>query len=279
MNYICFDGNILPAGQSVLMADNRGYRYGYGLFETMKVVKGNIVLADYHFQRFFKSLELMKMTTASFLTKEELIRQVINLCRQNNCAQLARVRLSVFGGNGNLYELPETIQYIIECRPLGEEPAQLNKDGLLTGVFSGSQKSCDPFSNLKSANFLPYVMAAKYAKENSLDDCLVTNVHGRVADTTIANLFLVSEERIITPALSEGCINGIMRRHLIEQLNMAGYIVTEQPVTIKDIKNADEVFLTNAVSGIRWVRQFEEVNYNNSLTAKIYRQYIEPLWR
>lgn len=278
MNYICFDGNTLPAGQPVLLPANRAYRYGDGLFETMRVVNGNILLADYHFQRFFSSLELMKMIFPSFLTKEEIIKQVVHLCRQNKCEQLARIRLSVFGGNGNLYE-SQTVQYIIECWPLNPAFNQLNKEGLLIGVFSGSQKSSDPFSNLKSGNFLPYVMAAKYAKENGWDDCLVTNVHGRIADATIANLFLVQGKEIITPALGEGCINGVMRRHLIEQLKKAGYQVKEQPVTVQEVKNADEVFLTNAISGIRWVRQFDEKKYTNALTAEIYRHHIEPLWK
>ena len=95
----------------------------------------------------------------------------------------------------------KSLQYLIECWPADESVNQINKNGLVIDIYPDAQKSCDIFSNLKSANFLPYVMAAQYAKENKLNDCLVSNVKGHIADATIANVFLVKNNLIITPAL------------------------------------------------------------------------------
>src|SRR5687768_10821071 len=104
MNSICLNGNILPADRPALMADNKSYRYGDGLFETMKVTGNNISLEAFHFERFFSGLKQMGFEIPASVTKEKLKQQILLLCEKNNCYVLARVRLSVFRGNGGIYE-------------------------------------------------------------------------------------------------------------------------------------------------------------------------------
>ena len=145
-------------------------------------------------------------------------------------------------------------------------------------IFPGMQKTCDVYSNLKSANFLPYVMAAKYANEKKLNDCLVNNIKGHIADATIANIFLVKNNLVITPAPGEGCVRGVMRKYLIEKIGTAGFEVREGVVTKNDLETFDEVFLTNAMYGIRWVKQFRDKKYINTQTLGIYKDFIEPLY-
>jgi branched-chain amino acid aminotransferase len=164
MNSICLNGKIVPGDQPVLMVDNRSYRYGDGIFETMKVVNKKIALETLHFERFFSSLALMGFKLPALITAGKLREQVLALCEKNKCVSLARVRLSVFSGNGGIFESQDDFQYIIECRPLSAPMNQLNENGLVIDIFPEARKSCDKFSNLKSANYLPYVMAARYAK-------------------------------------------------------------------------------------------------------------------
>ena len=144
-------------------------------------------------------------------------------------------------------------------------------------IFSDGAKSCDKFSNLKSANFLIYSVAALYAKEKKLNDCLVLNTKGNIADSTIANVFTIKDGVIITPGLDEGCINGVKRRHLLNQLRDGGEEVQEMAITVADIEAADELFLTNAINGIRWVRQFGNKNYANTKTAEIYNRFLATI--
>ena len=122
--------------------------------------------------------------------------------------------------------------------------------------------------------FLPYAMAAQYARENKLNDSLILNTGNRIADSTIANVFIVKGGIIITPALKEGCVNGVMRRHLIEKFRMSGLGFQERELVVNDLKMADEVFLTNAINGIRWVRQFRDKIYTNEKTVDIYNRFI-----
>ncbi len=275
MSSIFFNGKILPADEPALLVSNKGYRYGDGLFETMKVSTGRILLESYHFERLFSGLLLMKFNIAGLFTKEKLSQEVLHLCKKNNAEELARVRLSVFRGNGGLYDEDKTLQYVIESWPLNESVNKLNENGLVIDIYPDAEKSCDKFSNLKSANFLPYSMAAQYAKENKLNDCLVLNNSGGIADSTIANLFIIKDRVVLTPGLEEGCVNGVMRRHLLTELKAARVEVNETAITTGDIKNADEIFLTNAINGIRWVRQFRDREYGNSQTIEIYRKHIQ----
>lgn len=277
MNSICFNGKIISGVEPVFMASNRGYRYGDGLFETIKVLNGKILLADYHFERLFSGLSLLKYEIPGFFTKEKLGQEIRHLCSKNGCEKLARVRLSVFRGNGGLYDEDKMLQYVIECWPLNESVNKLNENGLVINVYPDVQKSSDKFSNLKSANFLPYLMAALYAKENKLNDCLVLNIAGSIADTTIANVFIIKNDIVITPGLEAGCVNGVMRRHLLARMQDAGYKVQETTILIADIEAADEVFLTNAIKGICWVKQFRDKFYTNIKTIEIYSQFIKTI--
>lgn len=277
MNSICFNGKFFSADEPVLLASNRGYRYGDGLFETMKVQQGNILLADYHFERLFTGIAMLQFEMPRLFLRQRTEDEILHLCKKNKCEQLGRVRLSVFRGNGGLYDEEKALQYLIECWPLNESVSKLNDNGLVIDIYSEAEKSCDKFSNLKSANFLPYSMAALYAKEKKVNDCLVLNSTGSIADSTIANLFVIKNGIIVTPGLDEGCVNGVMRRHLLKEMQNAGYDTREVAVSVNDLANADEVFLTNAINGIRWVRQFRDKLYTNIKTTEIYNRFIKTI--
>ena len=277
MNQICINSKIIPGDEPALLAANRGFRYGDGLFETMKVLKEDIVLAAYHFERLFAGLSLLKFEIPRLITPEKLKQEVLSLCKRNECEKSARVRLTVFRGNGGLYDESNSLQYIIECWPLNEAINKLNENGLVIDIYPAARKSCDIFCNLKSANFLPYVMAALYARENGLNDCLVLNTSENIADATIANVFIIKEGVIITPALSEGCVKGVMRKYLLEKMRDAGYRIHETSVSAESIENADEVFLTNAINGIRWVKQFQDKTFTNIQTLEIYNRFIKTI--
>ncbi len=277
MNSICFNGKILSGDEPVLLASNRGYRYGDGLFETMKVQKGKILLTDYHFERLFAGIALLRFQMPRLFLRQRTEDEILSLCKKNQCENLGRVRLSVFRGNGGLYDEDKALQYLIECWPLNESVNKLNGNGLVIDVYPDAEKSCDKFSNLKSANFLPYSMAAMFAKENKLNDSLLLNSNGTIADSTIANLFIIKNGVVITPGLEDGCVNGVMRKYLIEKIQTTDYELRVEAVTVSNLKAADEIFLTNAINGIRWVRQFRDTIYTNVKTEGIYNRFIKTI--
>ena len=277
MNHVCVNGKIMAADEAAIQVSNRGYRYGDGLFETMKRRQNQILLGALHFERLFYGMALLKFNVPEYFNPDRISREITELCRKNECNKLARVRLSVSRGNGGLYDDTRDFCYSIECWPLKDSINDSLGEGMLIDIYPDARKSCDLFSNLKSANFLPYAMAAIHAQEIGLDDCLLLNINDRIADSTTANIFLVKGDKIVTPPLTEGCVSGVMRKFLLKNFNNRGYQFLEEKIEVDDLLKADEIFLTNAIHGLRWVKQFREKTYTNSLAAEILDQLGE-IW-
>ncbi|HVU93790.1 MAG TPA: aminotransferase class IV [Puia sp.] len=276
--WIDHNGALLPSNSGIINAANRAFHYGDGLFETLMVRNGRIRLRDAHFDRLFAGMNLLRYVIPRQFTRESLEASLLQLCDRNGHLSLARVRLTIYRGDGGLYD-PEDLhpRYLIESWPLGPADIDWNEKGLAIDIYPDGIKSCDLLANVKSNNFLLYALAALYARECGLDDCLVRNSHERLADSTIANLFFCKNRQVYTPPLSEGCVAGVMRRFLLSQLPGAGILVHEHPVTAEDLLDADEVFLSNAIRGIRWVQTFRKSRYGCDLSRTIHHQLIKAL--
>jgi len=279
MNFVIVNGSLVERSNAYLAPDNHSYRYGDGLFETMKLLKGNILLEEYHFERLLFGIKTLKFKIPPLFTKQKIGDQVRKLCIKNNCEELARVRLSVSRGNGGLYDCDNQFSYLIESWPL--EQTGFNENGLIIDIFPDARKSIDIFSNLKSANYLPYVMAAIWAKENKLNDALILNQHERICDATIANVFWVKDDKIYTPPLNEGCVAGVMRQWILDlspdsyRDQISDFSVNEAVLTKNILLNADEIFLTNVITGIRWVKQCGDKIYDNKIANKFFAKLIQ----
>ncbi len=275
--FFIYNNKFYPADTPVISSGNRSLRYGDGLFETMKLVNGRIINKELHFERLFKGLEVLQFELPKNFNAVFLEEKINSLIKKNNHLASARVRLMIFRGNGGIFD-PENLHpnYIIESWPLANG-VRLNENGLVVDVFPGSGKSCDNFSNLKSNNYLPYVMAGLYAKKNMLNDCIILNSFGRVCDSAIANIFIVKNDKVFTPPLSEGCVAGVMRRWLIEKSDLKKYKIFEKNLSIKDLLNADEFFLTNSIYNLRWVKNFREKNYSNTISKEIYDHILQTI--
>lgn len=267
--FFTYNDKIYKDGTAVITPENRSLRYGDGLFETLKMHKGVIQLRDYHFERLFSGMKMLQFQLPEYFTAAYLKNKILELYKKNQHNSFTRVRLMVFRGNGGLYN-PENHfpNYIIQTWSI-EHTEELNSNGLIIDVYPDAKKSCDKFANLKSNNYLPYIMAALHAKKIKVNDCILLNNYDRVCDTTIANIFIIKDDIIYTPPLSDGCVAGVMRRWIIEKLH-AGFKIIEKEISIDELENADEVFLTNSIKGIRWVKQFRNKEYKNRLVKQIF---------
>jgi len=251
--------------------DNRAFRYGYGLFETILFKEGIVELKNYHFERLFNGLKQLYFDVPHRMTAEWLEHEIINIVKKNNLEKICRVRLQMFAGAGGLYDgKNQTPQFIIECFPLEATTLQLNDNGLVTGIAKDINKNVDSLSNLKSCNALIYVIAAQQAKKEKWNDALICNASGRIIETTIANIFWVKKEIVYTTPLSEGCVAGVMRRFVIEKIKEAGILFQEQSLSENDLWQAEEIFLTNAIKRIKWIKSIDKKVYNCEYTKYIY---------
>lgn len=252
------------------LASNRSFKYGDGLFETLKVVNNKVLYIDQHLKRLQKGFEVLGFSQ-EHLNQDFLIRIIQEFLSDKKGAD-HRVRISFFREAGGLYTpSSSTAQYLIESTTLEPVAYQLNKEGLRIGICPTVRLSCDSLSNLKTCSALPYIIAGLYKKKQGLDDCLLLNTRESLSESIAANVFLVVGNQLLTPDLSEGCIMGVMRSQILSFAPAFGLICKEQALTLADIEKADEVFLTNVIRGIQWVEQIESLNkkYCSSISSML----------
>ncbi len=268
MSYINYNGQLMAAGDIPVPSSSHMLRYGFGLFETMLVRDGAIALANYHWERLFAGMQQLQFGTHPF-TPEQLTAEVFRCVERNRMERLARIRLQVYAGLGGFPEgMGRSPGFLIECEVPDPALLKLNERGLTTGIAEGLCKSNDTLANLKTTGALTYMMAALQARKNGWDEALILNPYGHIVESSIANIFWIKKGLLYTPPLSEGCVAGVMRQFIIDT---PGITIIEQPLTRSMLDSADEVFLTNAIRGIKWVETCYGNTYTNDKTVEIYR--------
>ena len=267
--FILYDGKFLPAGSLLISADNRCFRYGDGLFETMLLQNNRIALWELHMERLYQGMELLQLKDAPFDTNEQLLHHILQLIKLNLHGASARVRLQVFRGDGNLIQAQNSpTHYVVQTYALSQR-SSLKDTGLIAGIHPHIRKSCDLYSRLKSCNFLPYTQAALHAQSMGWDECFVLNQYERISDASLANVFWVKNNEIYTPPLSEGPVAGVMRRYLLDNAKSTGWNIYEMQLDRLSLLQADEVFVTNAVQGIQPVHRIGDTVYGKTVTGRL----------
>lgn len=277
--YLFFNSAFHPVSTPLFTAGNRAYRYGEGLFETMVYLNGRICFLNDHFERLKKGMDAIGFKTPEYFTVPFIENPVAELVKINGHIPAARIRLSVTAGNGLLGSFsPDGFDLLIESFPLEQLPGTLNEHGWRTGLFNTVRKSADALSSFKTASHIVYAMSARFAANHKLNDCLVLNTNGEICDTSIASIFLVKNNEIVTPPLSSGCIDGVLRKKLVKKLQEEGYAIAERTVMPLELEQADELFVTNVVQGIRWIEQYNEKIYQKKLVRLIADDMLPALY-
>ncbi len=274
-HFFIYNNKLFPEGTPVISAGNRSLRYGDGLFETMKMLSGRIINKAYHFERLFHGMQVLEFDVPKKMDKGFFEKKIGELLVKNNHSNAVRIRLMVFREDGSIFNTSHSLGYIIETFEIDD--SSIKNNGLIVDVFPGAKKSVDVFSNLKSNNYLPYAMAGIYAQKNKLNECIILNAHGRVCESIIGNVFIVKNKKVLTPPLSEGCVAGTFRRFLLENGAFEKYSFREKKLTPNDVLDAEEIFLTNAISYIRWVKKFMNKSYPNKAIQQLYNTITETI--
>ncbi len=269
-DYINYNGKFHSKDEPIFSSDNRSFHYGDGLFETIRFSNGNLMFLEEHYNRLLRGAAYLKLQLPEYFNLGFLKKQITDTTESNDISLNARVKVTLFRDGIGKYE-PDTngAHWLIKTTPLYRPDYQWNEDGLHLGVFEKSKKTCDESSNYKTTSSLLYVLAAVYKTESGFDESIIFNTKGNIADTIYSNLFAIHGNKIITPPLNEGCIDGVMRKQVLKLAKKADYKVSEEILTTDDIYNADEVFLTNAIKGIVWVNQFSGKKYGNEVSKQL----------
>ena len=280
-NYIYDNEELLPENHSIVIPDNRSFRYGDGLFESIRVFDSKIPLLDQHLKRLERGMSILKMNPHPMLEDPKSIQDAMEkLVILNNTRGNARLRLMIYRTGGGLYA-PEKNEtgLLLECKALDGNRFHAHITGLRIGYFADVPKIYNTLSAFKTNNALPYVLAGIHAKNHGLDECLILNQFGRIAESIYSNVFIVKDNQLISPPISEGGISGIMREFVIKVAEENALTFNETAIEISDLKEADEIILTNSIKGIQWVKYFGEKQFDNIMAQFLVNRLNQKIGR
>lgn len=270
MLFVNNNGTILPAEAPHLHASSRAFMYGDGVFETIRIIDGKPINLENHINRLFKGAEKIKIHTTSALSADYFYDKIVELCKQSGITEGGRCRISFDRFQGGTYTpVTNELTYFIDVNPIESNKFALNHKGLELDIYSEIKKSNNYLANFKTKNGLLYIMTAVRAKELNLDDLLIINEKDLILESSNSNLFVVSNGVLYTPSLEDGCLAGTMRMQIINIALKNGIKVYECTILPQNLLAADEIFLTNAVSGIKWVSGYRTKRYFNSMAKKL----------
>lgn len=268
--FLLFNGQLVQADSFSLSANNRSFRYGDGIFETIRCRKGHPLWLDYHVKRLHSSAKILGIVPPESLINDDLQQSISRLLEKNGHTLGARVRLTFFRSEGGFY-YPENNQghYLMESNELVQENYLLNTKGLYVDVYPGERKIAGSLSSIKSTSAILYVLASRYARENGWDDALILNDKGFVAEATSSNVFMVAENRLYTPATDQGGVEGVMKKVIMDIALKKGLQVSECALTLNDLLKADEIFLSNTIKGIQWIKGIQHKRFYHDMASHL----------
>lgn len=273
----CFNGEFVPVSSVKFSIENRAFRYGDGLFETIRCFGNQPFLLDRHYDRLRRGMDALQLSDLHFPTYDVLEKKIESVINKNRYFVSSRVRLTVFRNDGGLFT-PSTngCSYLIEATPLEKGTYELNEKGLIAGVYFDVPKTASLISPFKTASSLVYVMAGMYKAKQNLTEVFVVNSQGLIIEAMSSNLFWFKNEVLYTPSVSSGCVDGVMRNCVVQIAKSQGFDVVEvDGIKFDALKNVDEIFVTNAICGIQWVVGIDDVRFYNIKTRQLFRAFMQ----
>jgi len=262
-----YNGNLVAFEDVKITPDNRAYKYGDSVFETIKAINGKLVFWEEHYFRLMASMRMLRMKIPMNFTLEFLEKEILKTVKVTNSNTTLRIRLTITRKDGGFYlPLTNEVDYLIESQEINFVNKSIYKVDLYKDfyVYSGH------LSTVKTNNKMIHTIASIYAKENELDNCILLNERKGVVEATNASLFLVKGLVIKTPPLTEGCLKGIARekvKSIIESTK--DFTLEETVISPFEIQKADEVFLTNSILGVQPITNYRKKEFSTEIGKKI----------
>jgi branched-chain amino acid aminotransferase len=247
--------------------DNRAFYYGDGFFETMILKDGELLFQKSHQKRINKSLSTLEIEESPASDLDWLKSQLQEITKNKSTY---RIRMTIYRKSEGYYTPNENEAGIhLRIKEIDHNYSVYN-NGINISLYHDEQKSTGKFSMIKSIGSSLYVHAGIYAKKMKVDDCLLFNCRDEIMEATSSNLYIINGDSIITPPIESGCIDGIFRRFMLDHSRKLGFTIKEERIIKNDLLHADEIWLSNVVSGLRWVENFKGQKYSNQLYKEFY---------
>lgn len=263
---INFNGSISPSGDLKLSFQNRAFKYGDAIFDTLKYEGGHIPFIEDHYFRLMSSTRMLRMKIPMNFTLEYYKDEILKTIRANKLED-ARIRVTIYRKGGGLYR-PEdrNINFLMEADSLLlNNPAAYKVE-----LFKDFPVQSGLLSTIKSSNRLINVLASIFADEFNFQNCILINDNKNIVEAINANIFLIKGSNIYTPALEEGCINGVIRKKIIELIDgLENYNIYQTSISPFELLKCDEIFITNSIVHIQSITQYRKKKYEFTHTVKL----------
>jgi branched-chain amino acid aminotransferase len=276
---INFNGNMVSQDTN-LLTQNRAFLYGDAVFETVKIVNSKILFLEDHYFRLMASMRVVRMEIPMNFTMEYLEEQIVSLATLNSLSSSSRARITVFRNDGGYYLPPvNTVSFLIHTISIEDRLYASHQQNYEVDLFKDFYVSRQLLSSIKTTNKILNITASIFAAENGYDNCLLLNDSKNVVEAIQGNLFMLMGNKLITPPVSEGCLNGVMRKQILEfAKKMDNLEVVEEVISPFDLQKADELFITNVIKGIQPITKYRKKEFKVVL-AKVLLEKLNEVVR
>lgn len=270
---INYNGSLL-ADSGLALHQNRAFLYGDSVFETLKVLDGKVLFLEDHYFRLMASMRILRMQIPMHFTMEYMEEQVLKLVTEIPGSASYRTRLSVFRRPGGFYlPVDNDVEFIATAEPLQNALYILDESDYEVDLFKDFYVTKQLLSTLKSTNRNVQITGSIFAHENGLQNCLLVNDEKNVIEALQGNLFMLTGNVLVTPPVSDGCLNGVMRKQILEiAKKVDGIEVREASISPFDLQKADELFITNVIKGVQPVTKYRKKEYSNTFAADLVKR-------
>ena len=275
---INFNGTIVSEDAN-LLTQNRAFLYGDGVFETVKVLNNKVLFLEDHYFRLMSSMRVVRMEIPMNFTMEYLEEQILSTVNENSIAHSSRARITVYRNDGGYY-LPKinTVSFIITAIGLEKQLYSFEKTKYEVDLYKDFYVTKQLLSSIKTTNKIINITGSIFADENGLDNCILLNDSKNVVEALQGNIFMVLGDKLITPPVSEGCLNGVMRKQILSLANkITNLEVIEEVISPFDLQKADELFITNVIKGIQPITQYRKKSFSTTRSAEILEKLNEMI--
>jgi branched-chain amino acid aminotransferase len=273
---INFNGTIVSHDTS-LLTDNRAFLYGDAVFETVKIKDSKVLFLEDHYFRLMSSMRVIRMEIPMNFTMEYFEELILELVLAKQIQTSARARITVFRNDGGYY-LPKTntVSFLVNAEPLLDPLYLLNQKEYVVDLYTDFYIPKQLLSSIKTTNKIINVTASIYANENGLDNCILLNDSKNVVEALQGNFFMLKGSKLVTPPISEGCLNGVMRKQILSLARkMENLEVVEEIISPFDLQKADELFITNVIKGIQPISKYRKKEFTIDLATELIRKLNE----
>jgi branched-chain amino acid aminotransferase len=275
---INFNGSIVSNDTNILTR-NRSFLYGDAVFETVKIMDSKILFLEDHYFRLMSSMRVIRMEIPMNFTMEYFEEQILAIAKSKNMVISSRARITVYRNDGGYY-LPQdnTVSFLISVESLDTALYSISQKEYIVDLYTDFYVTKQLLSAIKTTNKIINITASIFANENGLDNCLLLNDSKNVIEALQGNLFMLKGNTLITPPISEGCLNGVMRKQILALARKIGNLeVVEDVISPFDLQKADELFITNVIKGIQPITKYRKKEFTTDLASKLVQKLNETL--